>query len=45
MMVCLIEHVADISLACSSAAAELLLWQLGLCGRAAAEKRLPARPS
>ena len=39
MMVCLIEHVADVSFACSSAAAELLLWQLGLCGRAAAEKR------
>ena len=38
-MVCLIEHVADVSFACSSAAAELLLWQLGLCGRAAAEKR------
>ena len=31
--------IADVSFACSSAAAELLLWQLGLCGRAAAEKR------
>ena len=33
--------IADVSFACSSAAAELLLWQLGLCGRAAAEKYFP----
>ena len=40
MMVCLIEHVADVSFACSSAAAQsCCCWQLGLCGRAAAEKR------